>query len=1395
MSQSRSSLRMSAFVLTLAVITASVVLVPQAQPAPASQSTIIHVDNTDDFVGDCSQAGQCTLRTAIIQANTTPGHHTLILEPVTYSLTLGGSEEHHAHTGDLDIRDDLEIIGNFATVDGSGMFDPEDPGSNDRVLYIRNGSEVRIEHLIVTGGQAGVAGDTQNRRGGGGILVHNSDAVLDGVILHGNSATGLGGGLFASGVSGSTTITQSVIAANHAWRGGGLQANAPVEVEWSTVASNTADPGEIQGAIAGSGSLSLTGSIVALHDGTNCGGAVASGGHNISDDTSCSNFSTALGDHPDEDPMFASYSGNLHPDSPVGINAGGQDCPPIDLLGVARPRGGACDIGPGEVIHPLIVDDPTDLPSLAPGDGVCATALQTCTLRAAVQEANALAGQDTIVLAPHEHYALSIPGAQEDHAATGDLDIRRDVALLGNHAIIDGGNLDRVFHVLDGASVTLTEVGVTGGTVTGTGVAGHGGGALVADGHLLVQHSSFWNNHASVAGGSLAVRPAGSLELETSTISSSTAGTTGGAMHVAGNAEIAWSTIADNAAGGSGGAAGITAPPFEPPAQPGVSLKGSIVANPNHAGTDCNQPLRFLSLGYNADSDGSCGLNDSSDLPSVDAQLEGLRDLGTLPVHKPTATSPVVNAGPSEGSCPDTDQVGHIRPDEFDGGTAPACDLGSVEYSTTDWESVERSIIKGLHIATDQSYEPCTLGVGNCSFGHDWIEDTVTRAYSNYLLAPFLGPSAEATAAGHLATLHDQGDGFGHGSYPAVETGEHSYPGRFATPLLLRMRVIEDLPAWSSTDPVQVESRQAVDGMIDHFRGACIPPDQWGSSNLSNGDPWHQRGTENHAAVLRTNCVLALYHLDVTDSAGNDWADWAAIMTEHLQERVRTGLLNEVQSPGYGQTTLMGIYNMADFPVVAGTSVDDDLRRAARQFLDIYWHDVAHSYNAQTGTVSSSGTRMYPPNADVPNANNAQMYAQPHMAWEPHWAALYGWGPEPTSKTRFQVLVALSSFYTPLPISTALAMSEDKDIHYVSMRPNAADPSSNVHHGVRRDVFANDDFLLGSMTFGWLGTQTFDEHGKLALKPNGWAILDHKATENEFFALSVNSAVEDRMVIAPAGDRKHPTNLDRPTVGSWFSMHGIAVEDGLIAGRDHRAGPPPIFCWDPENPPSGLSGPRQISQTACPGNSRGLRVYFGPGELRDNLEIGDPEAPGGSWSYTVAGDTYVAVWLPEGMTFESTPEGAVSALRAVHDKACHEDPAIDCPDVWAPVVVQVTRGAQIEAAILDIWPQHQNPSDPALKWHLFTSWVEENPPVTDSQTKVTSYTTVSGTLLEFQSQEDAYSAPKVGTPGAGTSDIEVNPPMVYQSGHITLPWGGDTAKLWGPAGAAGTQVTIRLGTD
>ncbi len=106
-----------------------------------------------------------------------------------------------------------------------------------------------------------------------------------------------------------------------------------------------------------------------------------------------------------------------------------------------------------------------DTLDVVPGDGVCADESAACTLRAAIQEANASAGPDAIELGPGIHL-LTRAGSLENLAASGDLDVTSEIDMAGASTAatsIDADSLDRVFDVRSGGLLRLRTLSVTGG--------------------------------------------------------------------------------------------------------------------------------------------------------------------------------------------------------------------------------------------------------------------------------------------------------------------------------------------------------------------------------------------------------------------------------------------------------------------------------------------------------------------------------------------------------------------------------------------------------------------------------------------------------------------------------------------------------------------------------------------------------------------------------------------------------------------------------------------------------------------------------------------------------------------------------------------------------------------
>jgi CSLREA domain-containing protein len=205
------------------------------------------------------------------------------------------------------------------------------------------------------------------------------------------------------------------------------------------------------------------------------------------------------------------------------------------------------------------VDSTADAVDATPGNGVCATAGNVCTLRAAIQEANALAGDDTINV-PAGTYTLTIPGMAEYFSATGDLNIRSNMTIDGagmGVTIIEAGasvaaGIDRVFDMRAGPpTVTLADMTIRHGNSGGA-----SSGGIYSNGNLTLQRVEVTNNLAATnfAGGIYA-ESGTTLTLSDSVIANNTATAAGGIWLGNATATITNTTFSGNVATtGSGGA-------------------------------------------------------------------------------------------------------------------------------------------------------------------------------------------------------------------------------------------------------------------------------------------------------------------------------------------------------------------------------------------------------------------------------------------------------------------------------------------------------------------------------------------------------------------------------------------------------------------------------------------------------------------------------------------------------------------------------------------------------------------------------------------------------------------------------------------------------------------------
>ena len=332
-------------------------------------------------------------------------------------------------------------------------------------------------------------------------------------------------------------------------------------------------------------------------------------------------------------------------------------------------------------------------------DGACDP--YDCSLREAVVAANQAGGTDVIELPPGT-YVLTRTGEREDNAATGDLDVKDQLILVGRDAsttILDGNAADRVLDIsaqteIFGVTVRNGRSGEGGGgiriqrkvfnypvvirrsIISGNYAAGSGGdgGGVLSEGYgpLVVLESTVSGNRADAKGGAIAAEWFGLID---STVSGNSAGQFGGGLFYRDNASppIWGSTITGNQAGREGGGIYVETLPW--PTVEGDGFMGSIVAgNTAPAGPDC---IRAYSSGYNvigiADGCGNSSNLDrtGSETAPLDPKLGPLASQGgPTPVHALLPGSPALDLVPAE-ACTTYDQLGQAR--------SVSCEAGAVE--------------------------------------------------------------------------------------------------------------------------------------------------------------------------------------------------------------------------------------------------------------------------------------------------------------------------------------------------------------------------------------------------------------------------------------------------------------------------------------------------------------------------------------------------------------------------------------------------------------------------------------------------------------------------------------------------------------------------------------------
>ena len=226
----------------------------------------------------------------------------------------------------------------------------------------------------------------------------------------------------------------------------------------------------------------------------------------------------------------------------------------VALLMLARlmaPRAGA-----SPSIVTFIVNSTADVTDAAPGNGSCDTGGGVCTLRAAIQEANAHPDADIIQLQPNMTYQLT--QIAQDGYITSGLIITSPVTILGaglNSTIIDGNA-----SALHARVFNITSTVIISGVTIQHGFSSNMAGGIFNSGRLTIINSAILSNTANGLndwGGG--IWNAGPMTLTNSLIRGNIAGSHnsyGGGLYNQSALMVIDSTISDNTISGSPGEGG-----------------------------------------------------------------------------------------------------------------------------------------------------------------------------------------------------------------------------------------------------------------------------------------------------------------------------------------------------------------------------------------------------------------------------------------------------------------------------------------------------------------------------------------------------------------------------------------------------------------------------------------------------------------------------------------------------------------------------------------------------------------------------------------------------------------------------------------------------------------------
>lgn len=231
---------------------------------------------------------------------------------------------------------------------------------------------------------------------------------------------------------------------------------------------------------------------------------------------------------------------------------------PLFLLALLAIRPASSRLEAAPALVTFTVNSQLDQIDADIGDGLCLTAAGTCTLRAAVMQANATSGEGTQINLPAGTYTLTRPAAGDNDPESGDLNLIKPASgdpvihIVGESAAtttIDANSLDRAFAVEGGRAATISGVTIENGYRENLDGPAEGG-AIVNIGRLTVAACVIRDNTATglkAEGGGIA--NGGRLAIVNCEISGNAAegdSASGGGVYNFGHLEVSGSLIEGN---------------------------------------------------------------------------------------------------------------------------------------------------------------------------------------------------------------------------------------------------------------------------------------------------------------------------------------------------------------------------------------------------------------------------------------------------------------------------------------------------------------------------------------------------------------------------------------------------------------------------------------------------------------------------------------------------------------------------------------------------------------------------------------------------------------------------------------------------------------------------------